>query len=265
MAELKDSGNRREFESGAVRDMQEGKGRMDLIPWGIALRIRENMFESFGIWHCGYEVENGKYKVVPARQALDPIVECANDMDRVLNDYVRHNSISETRSSKSSCREIENIFIRMTSIFIMYQQVVEDPAWGQNEHSFNEFPTNDEYMIKKLLNCEWSNAMLQVAKHYEDGARKYAENNWRKGMDCKIYFDSAMRHFMKWLYGMTDEPHDRAFIWNCMCGAWEAHQKYVELARADTCTNVNPSSSECEYQTAYRAEDLYNVYGTNPV
>lgn len=32
MAELKDSGARREFESGAVRDIQEGKGRCDLLP-----------------------------------------------------------------------------------------------------------------------------------------------------------------------------------------------------------------------------------------
>lgn len=32
MAELKDSGERRVFQSGAVRDIQEGKGRCDLLP-----------------------------------------------------------------------------------------------------------------------------------------------------------------------------------------------------------------------------------------
>ena len=31
--ELKDSGTRREFDTGAVRDMAEGKGRYDLLPW----------------------------------------------------------------------------------------------------------------------------------------------------------------------------------------------------------------------------------------
>lgn len=30
--EILDSGNRREFETGAVRDMAEGKGRLDLLP-----------------------------------------------------------------------------------------------------------------------------------------------------------------------------------------------------------------------------------------
>lgn len=32
---IKDSGNRREFESGAVRDIQEGKGRCDLLPLSV--------------------------------------------------------------------------------------------------------------------------------------------------------------------------------------------------------------------------------------
>lgn len=32
MAELKDSGERRVFQSGAVRDIEEGKGRCDLLP-----------------------------------------------------------------------------------------------------------------------------------------------------------------------------------------------------------------------------------------
>lgn len=31
--EIKDSGERRKFETGAVRDIQEGKGRYDLLPW----------------------------------------------------------------------------------------------------------------------------------------------------------------------------------------------------------------------------------------
>lgn len=32
---IMDSGTRREFTSGAVRDMQDGKGRCDLLPLGI--------------------------------------------------------------------------------------------------------------------------------------------------------------------------------------------------------------------------------------
>lgn len=44
-----DSGNRREFETGAVRDIQEGKGRMDLLPWAAIMEVSK---------HC----ENGAKK-----------------------------------------------------------------------------------------------------------------------------------------------------------------------------------------------------------
>ena len=37
-----DSGHRREFESGAVRDMQEGKGRCDLLPACALLRLSKH-------------------------------------------------------------------------------------------------------------------------------------------------------------------------------------------------------------------------------
>ena len=62
---------------------------------------------------------------------------------------------------------------------------------------------------------------LEVAKHFEDGAKKYGENNWQKGIPVHCYIDSAVRHYLKWLRGDTDEPHDRAFVWNLMCCIWE--------------------------------------------
>ena len=35
--QILDSGDRTEFETGAVRDMRLGKGRMDLIPWDCSV------------------------------------------------------------------------------------------------------------------------------------------------------------------------------------------------------------------------------------
>lgn len=37
-----DSGNRRQFETGAVRDIQEGKGRMDLLPWTAIMEVSKH-------------------------------------------------------------------------------------------------------------------------------------------------------------------------------------------------------------------------------
>ena len=46
---IADSGERREFETGAVRDIQVGKGRMDLLPWAAIMEVSK---------HC----ENGSLK-----------------------------------------------------------------------------------------------------------------------------------------------------------------------------------------------------------
>ncbi len=47
--EIKDSGTRREFNTGAVRDIADGKGRMDLLPWAAIMEVSK---------HC----ENGSKK-----------------------------------------------------------------------------------------------------------------------------------------------------------------------------------------------------------
>ena len=49
-----DSGNRRKFESGAVRDIQEGKGDMVSIPWEALLRLSvhyENGAKKYDRWN----------------------------------------------------------------------------------------------------------------------------------------------------------------------------------------------------------------------
>jgi hypothetical protein len=42
MATIKDSGERTKFDSGAVRDMHEGKGRMDLLPWAAIMEVSKH-------------------------------------------------------------------------------------------------------------------------------------------------------------------------------------------------------------------------------
>lgn len=62
--------------------------------------------------------------------------------------------------------------------------------------------------------------MLDLAKHYENGALKYGENNWQKGLPTSCYFDSACRHYWKWRAGHIDENHAAAFVWNLVCMKW---------------------------------------------
>lgn len=137
---IKDSGKRREFSTGAVRDIQEGKGRCDLMP-------------------------------------LD-VVSVMVDDDIICN-------IAS--------------FQQTAEVVFLYAAV-------------KRFCHLHKYNMANLL--------LEVSKHYEEGCKKYGENNWQKGIPVHCYIDSMVRHYLKFLRGDTDEPHDRAFVWNVMCCAW---------------------------------------------
>jgi len=137
---IKDSGNRREFNSGAVRDIVDGKGRCDLLP-------------------------------------LDIVAKCMKD------------AIIEYLASFAENGEINTI----------------------------------EVAVWQFCTCHFDgieSGMLEVAKHFEEGAKKYGDRNWEKGIPTHCYFDSALRHYLKWRRGDKDEPHDRAFVWNLMCMLW---------------------------------------------
>lgn len=145
---LKDSGKRRKFDSGAVRDIAGGKGRCDLLPLVTIGEMNEDLILQ----------EIGKYVYDGAK------------------------------------RHIENalrMFIKM-----------------------------------RYLTCH--DAMLEVSKHYEDGAIKYQPRNWEKGIPHHCYVDSGVRHYFKYMRGDTDEPHDRAFIWNMLGLLWN-HDNKPEL------------------------------------
>lgn len=148
-----DSGKRREFDTGAVRDIQEGKGRCDLLPLDVVGRILHR---------------------------------------------------SGNRSSVLSY--IED-YVRSGVIDFLYLAI-------------EDFVCKDQSAI-----CT---AILEVAKHYEDGAKKYDERNWEIGIPLHCYIDSGVRHYLKLLRGDTDEPHDRAFLWNMLGAIW-THEHKPEL------------------------------------
>lgn len=77
----------------------------------------------------------------------------------------------------------------------------------------NEYDENRNFAIKLL------------AEHFEAGAEKYGDNNWRKGIPLRRYMDSALRHYFKYLSNFTDESHATAFMWNVICAAWTIRNK----------------------------------------
>lgn len=60
-------------------------------------------------------------------------------------------------------------------------------------------------------------ALMELSKVFEEGAKKYDDNNWRKGLPLSCYVDSMGRHMAKWMCGWRDEPHLEQAAWNIMC------------------------------------------------
>lgn len=82
---------------------------------------------------------------------------------------------------------------------------------------------------KGAMNLIPANAILRVSRHYEDGAKKYGDNNWTKGIPTSRYIDAALRHLFKYLAGCQDEDHLSAAVWNILCLMWtEEHLPHMQ-------------------------------------
>lgn len=57
-------------------------------------------------------------------------------------------------------------------------------------------------------------ALARLAKHYENGAKKYGDRNWEKGQPLGRYLDSALRHINNFREGDRSEDHLSAAAWN---------------------------------------------------
>ena len=148
-----DSGNRREFDTGAVRDIQEGKGRCDLLPLAVV---------------------SGVYK------------RAGCDKEAIILVL------------------IENFKTSGDYLFLV--------------SALSHF-TIDYY------NGDRESLLLEVSIHFEEGAKKYGVDNWKKGIPTRCYIDSAVRHYLKYVRGDEDEPHGRAFVWNILCCIWTCVNK----------------------------------------
>ena len=160
MPEILDSGSRREFITGAVRDVQEGKGRCDLLPLDVVARL------------------------TGGEEVTDSVLIC-------ISRFIRTGDYGELLDAV-------HFFCQRAGLDIF-------------------------------------TAMLEVAKHYEAGAKKYEERNWEKGIDLHCYIDSGVRHYLKYRRGDRDEPHDRAFIWNMLGAVWTYthHPELIDLPLND--------------------------------
>ena len=60
------------------------------------------------------------------------------------------------------------------------------------------------------------NAIIEVSKHCEKGAKKYGEHNVDRGIPISSLMDSGIRHAAKFMIGHIDEDHLTAACWNML-------------------------------------------------
>lgn len=56
--------------------------------------------------------------------------------------------------------------------------------------------------------------LYRLAMHYTNGAVKYGEHNWTKGMELSRFYASLFRHMTAWAEGDRSEDHLGAVAWN---------------------------------------------------
>lgn len=65
-----------------------------------------------------------------------------------------------------------------------------------------------------------SEPLRRLAFHYTNGAVKYGENNWTKGIPMSRSWESLERHVQDFKAGKTDEDHLAAIAWNAFALMW---------------------------------------------
>lgn len=94
-----------------------------------------------------------------------------------------------------------------------------------NRHSFPTGAVRDMQEGKGRCDLLPPAAILRLARHFEAGAKKYGERNWEKGIPISSFIDSAFRHILKYMQGLTDEDHLVAAAWNLLC-ALEMEERF---------------------------------------
>jgi hypothetical protein len=62
--------------------------------------------------------------------------------------------------------------------------------------------------------------LYRLAMHYTNGANKYGENNWTKGMPMSRTWESLERHVQSYKEGDMSEDHLAAIAWNAFALMW---------------------------------------------
>lgn len=149
----------------------------------------------------------GRFDLIPSDVVCKIITDTGKLFD-MGNYYVGLDDIIEEAYSEHYVSVIASL------VCFIYHKEFKNPT----AKTFDFGLTFNEFMIA------FGRMLSDLAIHYEKGAEKYGENNWKKGIPAQSFRDSGLRHLSQWISGETDEPHHIAAIWNFFGLIWLAIQ-----------------------------------------
>lgn len=107
-------------------------------------------------------------------------------------------------------------------------------------------------------------SIFRIARHYENGSKKYGDRNWEKGQPVTRFWDSAVRHLFKYMEGSRDEDHLAAAAWNIigiihieeMVRRGKLPQELVDWPASDPCIASRVPSSIERLKNQLKERDL---------
>lgn len=85
-----------------------------------------------------------------------------------------------------------------------------------NKDTFSSGAVRDSIEGKPLMELLPLDLLMRVSIWYGLGAKKYGDNNWRKGQPIKRCVGSILRHLTKYIMGQRDEDHLSAIVFNAL-------------------------------------------------
>lgn len=130
MSEILDSGERRTFETGAERDMQEGKGRFDLLPMCVLMRLAKH-YEKGAIKYKERNWEKGIPAHSFADSAMRHLVKYLDgwtDEDHLISAIWNLCGLAWTEEKKPGLMDIPTRQKPINLAMSIFQGKIENPA-----------------------------------------------------------------------------------------------------------------------------------------
>ena len=173
--------------------------------------MQENMIKDSGQTR---EFETGSHRdMAVGKGRCDLLPECA--VLKVL-DCV---STAKEHNLQSHLKEAVRNAMKFKIDITQQQYLVQAAFEALVAVGLSEGHTLEHANLDSVLAC-MSIGLLKTSIHYENGAIKYGENNWKLGQPMHVLLDSGLRHTFKGISGNDDEPHIRAAAWNFLCAIW---------------------------------------------